>query len=343
MNIGLVFSGGGAKGAYQAGVVEALAEHNIDVAMISGASIGALNGAIVSASRNIATAAERLGEVWELVAQENVVNLNPEFYPRYLAMLAAAGLAGVGRVGLSLLAVWADRQAEAGLLDTSPLADILDRYLSAHELSNGVPLYVALYPYHGRLHAIKEFLKGDVIKRFDTQISIFKHIQSLSHEEQKEALLASAAIPVLFTPRKVGHEFFSDGGQGSYKTVQGNTPITPLLGQGLDAIIVSHLEDGSLWNADDFPSENIFELRPSKRISEKGVRDMLGFDSESISRWRQQGKNDTSQLLEKLLHFAGSRARLADSATMLQSKVECLDGSLRSSSLEHVMRQLKKC
>lgn len=342
MKVGLVLSGGGAKGAYQAGIIEALAEYNIEISMISGASIGALNGALVSAAGDIATAADRLEIVWELIANKDVLSINPELYPRYLAMLAAAGLTGVGQLGLGLMSGWVGNQADAGFVDTSPLTDVLDRYISPHELSQGIPLYVALYPYRGRLHAIMEFIKGEVIKRFDTQQSVFKHVQSLNQGEQREALLASAAIPVLFTPRKVEREFFSDGGQGNYNKMQGNTPITPLLRQGLDVIIVSHLDDGSLWDADDFPDENIFELRPSKRLSDKGVRDMLGFDEESISRWRQEGKADTTQLLEKLIRFAGSRASLRDSSSTLQSKLQRLNGNLQSPSLECVMQQLKK-
>lgn len=341
MRVGLVLSGGGAKGAYQAGVVKALAEYHLDVTMISGASIGSLNGAVVSASGNIGTAAERLEKVWDLVAHEDVLKFNPELYPRYLAMLAAAGLTGIGHMGLALLAGWAGHKVEAGFIDTSPLSGVLDSYLNPDELSQGIPLYVALYPYRGRLHAIQEFIKGEVIKRFDTQHSVFKHVQSLSYEEQKEALLASAAIPVLFTPRKVDGKLFSDGGQGNYNNVQGNTPITPLLGKGLDVIIVSHLEDGSLWNADDFPEENIFELRPSKRLADRGARDMLGFDVASISRWQSQGREDTKQLLDKLMRFAESKARLTESTSALKRKMEEMNGTLQSSSLEQVMQRLK--
>jgi len=340
MRVGLVLSGGGAKGAYQAGVVKALAERRIEVEMISGASIGALNGAIISSSFDMATAADRLDSVWDLVANNDVLKLNTEKYPRYLAMLAAAGLTGIGQLGLSLMAGLAGSQTDKGFLDTGPLTDALDRYLNPHDLSQGKPLYVALYPYRGRLHAVTEFIKGEVIKRFDTQESIFKHIQSLEHAEQREALLASAAIPVLFTPRKIGGKLFSDGGQGNYGKVQGNTPITPLVGQGLDAIIVSHLEDGSFWDVADFPDENIFELRPSRRLAERGTRDMLGFDAESISRWRRQGEADTSQLLDKLMRFAGSRAALAESTSALQSKIESHNGTLQSTSLEEVMQRL---
>ncbi|EIO19471.1 hypothetical protein ECPA31_1421, partial [Escherichia coli PA31] len=50
MKTGLVLSGGGAVGAYQAGVVKALAECGTQISMVSGASIGAFNGAIIAAS-----------------------------------------------------------------------------------------------------------------------------------------------------------------------------------------------------------------------------------------------------------------------------------------------------
>src|SRR5690242_8105879 len=46
--VGLVLAGGGARGAYQAGAVRYLAECGIHIRMICGASIGALNGAVVA-------------------------------------------------------------------------------------------------------------------------------------------------------------------------------------------------------------------------------------------------------------------------------------------------------
>lgn len=130
MRVGLVFSGGGAKGAYQAGVVRAFANHKLEATMISGASIGALNGAIVSASVDMATAADRLAAVWDLVANDNVLKFNAENYPRYLAMLAAVGLTGIGSLGLGLMAGLAGSQTDTGYMDTGPLTEALDRYLT---------------------------------------------------------------------------------------------------------------------------------------------------------------------------------------------------------------------
>ncbi len=67
---GLVLSGGGAVGAYQAGVVKALAECGTQISMVSGASIGAFNGAIIAASTDLSEAAvrpRRSGIIWGII------------------------------------------------------------------------------------------------------------------------------------------------------------------------------------------------------------------------------------------------------------------------------------
>ena len=71
MKTGLVLSGGGAVGAYQAGVVKALAECGTQISMVSGASIGAFNGAIIAASPDLSEAAVRPGRrsgiIWGII------------------------------------------------------------------------------------------------------------------------------------------------------------------------------------------------------------------------------------------------------------------------------------
>lgn len=97
--IGLVLSGGGAKGAYQVGLVRALAELDIPVTAISGASIGALNGAIVAAAGNMTLAHIHLSEVWGDLAEMSV--FRPEV-PAIPYMLLAAGLKQ-STIGLPIL------------------------------------------------------------------------------------------------------------------------------------------------------------------------------------------------------------------------------------------------
>ena len=73
--IGLVLSGGGGKGAYQVGVLKALAENGVldDVTAISGASIGAVN-ALLYAMEDI----ELMYKAWEEIEMETIFDVNLE-------------------------------------------------------------------------------------------------------------------------------------------------------------------------------------------------------------------------------------------------------------------------
>ena len=66
-NVILVLQGGGALGAYQAGVFEALSEHGFTPGWIAGISIGAINGAIIAGNRPENRIA-RLRAFWERVS-----------------------------------------------------------------------------------------------------------------------------------------------------------------------------------------------------------------------------------------------------------------------------------
>ena len=72
--IALVLQGGGALGAYQVGVYEALHEAGIEPDWVIGTSIGAINGAIIAGNPPEHRMA-RLNAFWELVRREPSVNL----------------------------------------------------------------------------------------------------------------------------------------------------------------------------------------------------------------------------------------------------------------------------
>src|SRR5262249_29217930 len=65
----LAVQGGGARGAYQAGVYEALAEADLHPDWVAGISIGAINAAII-AGNPPASRIDRLRDFWELVSSE---------------------------------------------------------------------------------------------------------------------------------------------------------------------------------------------------------------------------------------------------------------------------------
>src|SRR5450755_1130556 len=69
--VALVLQGGGALGAYQAGVYQAIDEANIQVHWLCGTSIGAINGALI-AGNPPGKRVERLRDFWEAVTRPSV-------------------------------------------------------------------------------------------------------------------------------------------------------------------------------------------------------------------------------------------------------------------------------
>lgn len=297
--VGLVLSGGGAKGAYQVGVLKALNELNVHVDILAGASIGALNGAIIAAASSQQDAALHLEDLWLALAKTPPLSMkSPNIkLPAYLIMLGAFGLTSsmIGAVGRGLASWGILTEAEGNeLLCNKPIQKLIDRYLGDEGLTNRVPLHVSVYPTQGLDIDIMRIFSA-ALSMGDTAQSEFLHIQSLAAADQKKVLLATAALPLLYEPQEVNGNLYSDGGQGGWRDLQGNTPIAPLLKAGCRQIIVTHLSDGSLWDRTQFPDASIIEIRPKiSSIKRKGaVSDLLGFDNTKIPSWIQQGYDDT--------------------------------------------------
>ncbi len=333
MKVGLVLSGGGAKGAYQAGVIKALYELGTQVDVIAGASIGALNGAILAAAPSLQDGALRLEQLWTDLAESSPLRPN---YPAYLQFLAASGLNLAGASMLSQLATkmqiigrgqmpsWLHArlssflgQLNSGAISDTPLQQHMNRYLDQDSLNKGLPLYVSV---HKHDQALLDLLRCVVAEAgiADTRAAEFLHIQSLPLLQQKEALLASAAIPLFFAPKKVNDTLYSDGGLGGWQMMQGNTPIAPLLEAGCNMVIVTHLSEGSLWRRSDFPGVTILEIRPQSNISREGfVPDIVDFHAEKIPSWINQGYADTMRCIGRVKKISKTRAALKISEAMV--------------------------
>ena len=178
----------------------------------------------------------------------------------------------------------------------------------------GLPLYVSVFESRGGL---TDLLRCTVAEAglADTPPSHFVHVQSLPAHERRNALLASAAIPLLYQARQIGDARYSDGGQGGWQTAQGNTPITPLIEAGCKQVIVTHLTDGSLWSRHDFRDTTVLEIRPQAPITPDGsplgaAKAALGFDSSNISRLMKQGYQDTMHCVGRVMKAAQSRHAL---------------------------------
>lgn len=361
VRVGLVLSGGGAKGAYQVGVLKALLEVGVQVDTIAGASIGALNAAILASAPNLRIGTERLEELWMTLAEKSPLEFQ---LPAYLRLASAGGLtlAGMRLIGgasaLPLAAVnWVNmlqavakkygvklpsvlNQADPGLFSTDPLNALMQRYFDVEAIATGLPLYVSVFRSNGDKRDITDAITAELGIR-DNAPSEFMHIQSLPRWEQKNALLASAAIPFLFEAQHVGNQRYTDGGLGGWATSQGNTPITPLLEAGIRTVIVTHLSDGSLWDRNAFPDATILEIRPKSSIQrDGGASDLLGFNPQKISSWIEQGYQDTAACIGPLMAAQQARGELRNSEQVLTLNERLSDAP--GQALDSAMERLRQ-
>lgn len=310
--VGLVLSGGGAKGAYQVGVLRYIAEIGMNVDAIAGASIGALNGAIISNATNLNEASEHLIKLWQALAEESPLKLNRASVMPYLGFVMIMGSKRLSPIGITAklafdkiknteifdgLNLYLDK-IDTGVLDHSPVRDLINEYTKPDTLHVGLPLYISAYESDGlESDLVNTFLAATGIK--DSKASEFFHVQSFPIEKQQNVILASAALPILFSPQRINGKFYSDGGLGGWQKSQGNTPITPLIEkENCTHVVVTHLTDGSLWNRYDFPSTTILEVRPKKPIEKEGmVKDLLGFKADKINQWIEQGYDDAKRCI----------------------------------------------
>ncbi len=311
--VGLVLSGGGASAAYQAGVVKALAELDVHVHAVAGASAGAMNGVVVSeANGDLKKAAIELEELWTRLIGNSPLEWQPgkfvlgvglpmilgrarnhpryEEDPRYakavdVAAVLAAALRKVGFLSLELA-------------DAASLEKMLDRGMKLLLKGEGLPLYVSIFASEEML-TDSLALGGMLLELWDTPPSEFRHIQSLPRDERKATILASAAMPIVLQARRLGpdNRRFVDGVLGGYRTRQGNTPAEPLVEHaGCTHLIVTHSSEGSPWPRNRFPNTVVLEIRPGRTMRRKEgfageKRDMFNFSAD-IHSWIEQGYDD---------------------------------------------------
>jgi NTE family protein len=239
--LGLVLQGGGALGAYQAGVYQALAEHGYLPHWIAGISIGAINGAIIAGSPETERIV-RLRAFWERISES--LPLKPliagdwargTFNELSALTTAAAGVPGFFRPRLPpvWLQPWGS-EAALSFYDTSPLRQTLEELIDFDLLNSGaVRLSV------GAAH----LLRGNSVY-FDTQAKDYRL--------GPEHIMASAALPPGFPPIEIDGEHFWDGG------VLSNTPLDHLLDAERDQSLLVFQID--LFSARGAMPRNLFDV-----------------------------------------------------------------------------------
>jgi len=296
--LGIVLSGGGAKGAYEVGFLKALAELNIQPEAVAGTSIGALNGALYSATGDTKKTAKVIEALWDDLAQSKVLKVDKMKVVKnlievfsYIAPMPISRLAKIAKA--TIIA----GKSQEGLLTQTPIVDRLKLYASEDSIKTGLPFYIGMTASKGNTKDLIGFLG------FGKEDAVFKKVQDLQKEDMHKAIMASAALPLLFDGIEVEGVTYRDGCLSSTGNEWGNTPAKPLIElEGCTHLIVCHLNEGSFFDRHDplFKDVAMIEIRPTQKTFSSGL-DPLQFNVSKIEEWKNQGYLDTKRILEESL------------------------------------------
>jgi NTE family protein len=292
--LGVVLSGGGAKGAYEAGFLKALSEFNIQPDAIAGTSIGALNGSLYSANVQTKEVAVLVDKIWKDLAKTPALQADKKKVFKNIVEVVTffSPLAPVSRLA-KIISKGNDKE---GVLSTSPVSNILEKYVPVDKLLNGLPFYVGVTKSSGNF---KDFLR--IIEMENNGKTEYLKIQSLNKDDMYKAILASAALPLAFDAQEVNGVHYRDGCLGSLNNEWGNTPAKPLITEEkCTNLIVCHLNEGSYFNRHDpiFKDVAIIEIRP-KNGTFTSILDPLRFSVDKIDIWMSQGYEDSKRILSE--------------------------------------------
>ncbi len=243
-SIGLVLSGGGARGAYEVGVLLHLARKRPDLldrmTVVTGSSVGAVNAAYLASHGLDPRAVERLAEIWRGLELDRLMGVAP-----------LSALKMIGTAPLRLLRTGIKSPA-TGLIDASGLWRVVAKVTDWR----GIHRHVA----SGRFDAVAitatDIGRGDTHLFVDahqrlgfTSPRLFSDFEAIPAEIDMRHVLASAAIPFMFPPVKIGTRWYMDGG------LRANTPLAPALRLGAKRLFIVSVSgvESDFGRLDEYP------------------------------------------------------------------------------------------
>jgi len=226
--LGLVLTGGGARAAYQAGALRAIAEvfgpGPLPFRVLAGTSAGAINVAFLAArADDFRAGARRLHELWAGLTPADVYRADPlalgRTGARLVAQLGSGGLFGGGGGGAT------------SLLDSEPLRRLLGSCIDFGAIERAL----ARGTLHGVAVSATNYRSGTAISFYagDESIEPWSRTSRLGRRARLtlDHVLASAAIPVFFRPVQVEGSDYGDG------CIRLTAPLSPAVHLGADRIL----------------------------------------------------------------------------------------------------------
>jgi len=225
--IALILSGGGARAAYQVGVLKAVSEILPDVhispfSIICGTSAGAINAAkLASACDNFSDTVAQLEQLWSTLSSDQIHRVGYGELIQSMLLLFASFL----HRGIS-------RARPLALLDNSPLYHLLYRNIDMLRLPQMIE--------QGHLHALcitaLGYSSGQSISFFQGHASVKPWQRSrrigVAAELNHRHLIASSALPGIFPAVRINREYFGDG------AIRQTAPMSAALHLGADKLFI---------------------------------------------------------------------------------------------------------
>lgn len=223
----LVLTGGGARAAYQVGVLLGVAKilpnrRRNPFPILCGTSAGAINAASVAClADNYGKSVAILANFWRNMHAGQIYRADP------------LGIAKSGAQWMAMLTMgWLVRTRPRSLLDNSPLHEVLSKHFDFSGIQRSID--------NGALHALSisasGYESGDNINFFQGHPSAepWRRVQRIGIRSQigVDHLLASSAIPFIFPATKIHREFFGDG------SMRQLAPISPAIHLGAERVLI---------------------------------------------------------------------------------------------------------
>jgi NTE family protein len=243
---GLILTGGGARGAYQAGVLQGIAEitsrrsDTLPFGIVSGASAGAINASLIASTADaFVAAAGQLANFWSELRSESIFRTD---------------IRSLSRIGVS----WATDLTLGNIRRTKHARSLLDTTPLRRLIMANIPF-----------QSVQRHLDAGLISAFEVSALDYDNSENVSfimshqaranwvHPRRRSAytaiktehVMASAAIPLIFPPVGIEGRYYGDG------CVRNPAPFSPAIRLGAQRLLAVGVRHGRSHPAPETPQE----------------------------------------------------------------------------------------